>query len=116
MAFIMSLFSDAEMRGAASSAADSSANVCAADMVAVPYESAPRAEAPAQSACVLSEPAPPQIVEVIARLGAEAGCNLNPCVGCSYRYLCDDDDCAMKCYPLDMNHAPTNWGWEEFGL
>ena len=116
MAFIMSLFSDAEMMGVASGAAGSSANVCAANMVAVPNVSAPRAEASAPSACVLSEPAPPQFVEVIARLGSDSGYNLNPCLKCHYRYLCDDDDCAMKCYPVDMNHAPTAWGWEEFGL
>lgn len=116
MAFIMSLFSDAEMMGAASGAASSSASMCAADSVAGPKLSAPRADAPAPSAQVLSEPAPPQVVEVIARLGSDSGCVLNPCVKCHYRYLCDDDDCAMKCYPVDMNHAPTAWGWEEFGI
>lgn len=25
---------------------------------------------------------------------------LDPCVSCPLRGLCDDDDCAMKCYPL----------------
>lgn len=94
MAFIMSLFSDAEMMGAASVAADSSANVCAADMVAVTNESAPRADA-------------------VDCLGSSV---LNPCTQCRYRGLCDSDECAMKCFPLDMNHAPTVWGWEEFGL
>lgn len=94
MAFIVSLFSDAEMMGATSSAASSSASVCAADSVAVPNESAPRAEA-----------------------GDYPGSSmLNPCSQCPYRGLCDSDECAMKCYPLDMNHRPTERGWRRFGL
>lgn len=83
MAFIMSLFSDAEMMGAASGAAGSSAS-----------ESAPCADA-------------------VDCLGSS---RLNPCTQCRYRGLCDSDECAMKCFSLDMNHAPNKWGWEEFGL
>lgn len=116
MAFIMSLFSDAEMIGMASSAASSSANVCAADSVAVPNESAPRTEAQASLVHVLSEPALPQIVEVVARLGSEWGNLLNPCVQCRYRDLCDDDYCAMLCHPVDMSHAPSARGWRRYGI
>lgn len=94
MAFIMSLFSDAEMTGAASGAANSSASVCAADHVAVPNESAPCAEAE----------------------GCLGSSMLNPCPQCPYQGLCDSDECAMKCFPLDMNHAPTSRGWRNFGL
>lgn len=116
MAFIMSLFSDAEMMGAASSAAGSSAGVCAADMVAVLHESVPRTEAQTSSVRVLSEPAVPQVVEVVARLGSDWGNLLNPCVQCRYRYLCDDDYCAMLCHPVDMSHAPSARGWRRYGI
>ena len=105
MAFVLSLFSESEMMGAASGAAPS-----------VPNVSAPRAEASAPSGRVLSEPAPPQVVEVAARLGSEWGRMLNPCVQCRYRDLCDDDDCAMLRFPLDMRHAPTERGWRNYGL
>ena len=105
MAFILSLFSDAEMMGAASAAAPS-----------VPNVSAPRAEASAPSGRVLSEPAPPQVVEVAARLGSDWGYMLNPCVQCRYRGLCDDGECAMMCFPLDMRHAPTERGWRNYGI
>ena len=105
MAFIMSLFSDAEMMGAASAAAP-----------AVPMVSAPRAEASAPSGRVLSEPAPPQVGEVAARLGSDWGYMLNPCVQCRYRYLCDDDYCAMLIHPIDMPHAPKARGWHNYGL
>lgn len=116
MAFIMSLFGDAEMMGVASSAASSSANVCATDSVADPNESGPRAEAQAPSVRVLSEPAVPQVVEVVARLGSDWGNLLNPCVQCRYRYLCDDDYCAMLCHPVDMSHAPSARGWRRYGI
>lgn len=105
MAFILSLFSESEMTGAASSVA-----------VAVPNQSAPRAEAPAPSGCVLSEPAPPQVGEVAARLGSDWGYMLNPCVQCRYRDLCNDDECAMLIHPIDMPHAPTKRGWRNYGL
>lgn len=105
MAFILSLFSDAEMMGAASAAAPS-----------VPKVSAPRAESSTPSGRVLSEPAPPQVVEVVARLGSEWGRMLNPCVQCRYRDLCDDDDCAMLRFPIDMHHAPSSRGWRNYGL
>lgn len=94
MAFIMSLFSDAEMIGAASGAASSSASVCVADPAAVPNESVPCADA-------------------VDCLGSSM---LNPCSQCRFRGLCDSDECAMKCFSLDMNEAPNWWGWEEFGL
>lgn len=105
MAFVLSLFSESEMMGAASAVAP-----------AVPNVSAPRAEASAPSGRVLSEPAPPQVVEVAARLGSEWGQMLNPCVQCRYRDLCDDDDCAMLRFPIDMRHAPTSRGWRNYGL
>lgn len=84
MAFIMSLFSDAEMIGAASGAASYSASMCAADSVAVPNESAPSAEAgdyPDHSM-------------------------LNPCPQCPYQGLCSDE-CAAHSFPLD---APWSYG------
>lgn len=105
MAIVMSLFSESEMTGAASAAA-----------VAVPHVSARRAEAPAPSVGVLSEPAPPQVGEVAARLGSDWGYMLNPCVQCRYRDLCDDDDCAMLRFSIDMRHAPTERGWRNYGL
>lgn len=94
MAFIMSLFSNAEMMGAASGAAGSSASVHADDHIADPNESAPCADA-------------------VDCLGSS---RLNPCTQCRYRGLCDSDECAMKCFSLDMNQAPSDWGWDEFGL
>lgn len=105
MASILSLFSDAEMMGAASIIAP-----------AVPNVSARCAEASAPSGSVLSEPDPPQVVEVSARLGSEWGYMLNPCVQCRYRDLCDDDDCAMLRFSIDMRHAPTERGWRNYGL
>lgn len=105
MATILSLFSESEMMGAASAAAPS-----------VPNVSAPRAEASAPSGRVLSEPAPPQVVEVVARLGSEWGRMLNPCVQCRYRGLCNDGECAMLIHPIDMPHAPTERGWRNYGL
>lgn len=105
MAFIMSLFSESEMMGAASVAAP-----------AVPNVSAPRAEAPAPSGRVLSEPASPQVAEVAARLGSDWGYMLNPCVQCRFRDLCDDDYCAMLIHPIDMPHAPKARGWRNYGL
>lgn len=105
MAFIMSLFSESEMMGAASAAAP-----------AVPNVSARRAVAPASSGRVLSEPAPPQVVEVVARLGSDWGRMLNPCAQCRYRGICDDDECAMLVDPIDMPHAPTANGWRHYGF
>lgn len=105
MAFILSLFSDAEMMGAASVAAP-----------AVPNESARRAEAPAPAVGVLSEPAPPQVAEVVARLGADWGSILNPCAQCRYGGICDDDYCAMLLHPIDMPREPRARGWRNYGL
>lgn len=116
MAFVMSLFSDAEVINVVLGDASSSANVCVTDMVTDPNGSVPRTEAQTQSFRVLSEPAPPQVVEVIACLGSEWENHLDPCVQCRYRGLCDSDDCAMKCYRLDMNHAPTAREWKRFGV
>lgn len=116
MANVLSLFSDAEMMGVVPGAADSSASVCVTDMVAGPNGSVPRTETQVQSFRVLSELAPPQVVEVVARFGSEWGNLLDPCVKCRYRGLCDSEECAMKCYPLDMNHAPKDRGWKRFGI
>lgn len=116
MASILSLFSDAEMKGVASMAAPSASSVCAADSVAVPNESARRAVASAPSVGVLSEPALPQVVEVLARLGSDWGYKLNPCAQCRYRGICDDDYCAMLVHPVDMSNAPTSRGWRNYGL
>ena len=27
---------------------------------------------------------------------------LNPCIGCDLREWCGEDDCAKKCYPIDL--------------
>lgn len=116
MAFILSLFSDAEMSGRADvSLASASVNVRPA-VSAVPNESAPRAEAVAPSGSVLSEPAPPQVVEVAHRLGSDWGYLLNPCVQCRYRDLCDDDYCGMLRHPIDMDNKPTRRGWLNYGI
>lgn len=105
MAIVLSLFDDSEMMGAATVAAP-----------ADPKVSARRAEASAPSGGILSEPAPPQVVEQAARLGKDWGYMLNPCVQCRYRDLCNDDDCAMLISPIDMSHAPTARGWRNYGL
>lgn len=116
MAFIMSLFSDAEMMGkAVDSSGSANVDVRTADS-AVPNESAPRAEASAPSVGVLSEPALPQVVEVASRLGSEWGNLLNPCVQCRYRWLCDSDYCAMLGHPIDMAHEPERRGWLNYGI
>lgn len=116
MAFIMSLFSDAEMMGAASGAAGSSASVCAADSVADPNESAPRAEAQSSFIDECINGFQTNIIEDRERLGSVNSSVVNPCVFCQYQGICDTDECAMKCFSLDMNHAPSKWGWEEFGI
>lgn len=41
---------------------------------------------------------------------------LDPCVSCPLRSLCNDDDCGMQCFPLDMPECPNEAGWEAFGL
>lgn len=105
MAMLLSLFSESEMMGVSSSGLSVRSSVSS-----VP------SEAPAPSAGVLSEPAPPQVVEVAERLGSDYGLIVNPCVKCRYRGLCDDDDCAMKGFRLDMPHAPTTRGWRRFGF
>ena len=112
----MSLFSDAEMIGMASGAASSSASACAADSVAVPHESAPRAEAQSSFIDEWCDGFHPNAIEERERLGADYGYVLNPCIHCQYHCLCDDDECAMKIGSLDMNHAPTSRGWRNFGL
>ena len=116
MAFIMSLFSDAEMIGAASGAASSSANVCAADPAAVPNESAPHAEAQSSFIDEWINGFQTNIIEERERLGSMNSSVVDPCVFCQYQGICDTDECAMKSFSLDMNEAPNWWGWEEFGL
>ena len=116
MAFVLSLFSDAEMIGMASGAADSSANVCAAHLAAVPNESAPRAEAQSSFIDEWSKGFHPNSIEERERLGSDYYYVVNPCVHCQYHYLCDGDDCAMKIGPIDMNCAPSARGWRNFGL
>lgn len=116
MAFIMSLFSDAEMIGMASGAASSSASVCATDSVAVPNESAPRAEAHTSFIDEWISGFQTNTFEERERLGSIDSYVVNPCVHCQYHYLCDTDDCAMKIGSIDMNHAPTSRGWRNFGL
>lgn len=116
MALIMSLFSDAEMIGMASGAASSSASVCATDSVAVPNESAPRAEAHTSFIDEWINGFQTNMIEERERLGSIDSYVVNPCVHCQYHDLCDTDDCAMKIGSLDMNHAPTSRGWRNFGL
>lgn len=105
MAIVMSLFSESEMIG-----------VCAADRSVQSVKSSFQSEASAPSVRVLSEPAPPQGVEVVARIGADRGQVLNPCLRCRYHGLCDDDYCAMLIDSIDMPHAPTANGWRHFGF
>ena len=116
MAFIMSLFSDAEMIGMASGAASSSASVCAADSVADPNESAPRAEAQSSFIDEWISGFQTNPIEERERLGSNDSYVVNPCVHCQYHYLCDTDDCAMKIGPIDMNHAPSARGWRNYGI
>ena len=33
---------------------------------------------------------------------------INPCILCRYNGLCDDDDCAMHNFELDVNVSPLN--------
>lgn len=105
MALLLSLFSESEMSGS-----------CSADRGPASVVSSVPSEAVAPSAGFLSEPAAPQIVEVVHRLGADRGQVLDPCVKCRYRGLCDDDYCAMLLHPIDMPQAPTARGWRHFGL
>lgn len=105
MATVLSLFSESEMISA-----------CAADRSVPSSVSSFQSEASAPSVSVLSEPAPPQVVEVVARLGASRAQIFDPCVQCRYCGLCDGDDCAMKGFRLDMDHAPSARGWRRYGL
>lgn len=116
MAFIMSLFSDAEMIGVASGAAGSSASVCAADSVAVPNESAPRAEAQPSFIGEWISGFQTNPIEERERLGSMDSYVVNPCVHCQYQGICDTDECAMKCFHLDMSNAPTARGWRRYGI
>lgn len=105
MAMLLSLFSESEM-----------ISECPVSRSVQSSVSSFQSEAVAPSVSVLSEPAPPQVVEVVARLGSDWGSVLNPCVQCRYYGLCDDNECAMKCYSLDMSHAPSVRGWHRFGF
>ncbi len=102
---LLSLFSESEL-----------ISVCPVDRSVQSSESSVPSEAVVPSVSVLSEPAPPQVVEVVARLGAEWGQVDDPCVQCRYCGLCDGDGCAMKCFSLDMRHAPSERGWRRFGI
>lgn len=116
MAFILSLFSDAEMMGAGSPAP------AVASSVSVPKQ------VPASKVCAADSSDIGGLssewlhgfqtnpVEERERLGGFAGYCVNPCVHCEYRGLCDDDYCAMLIGPIDMPHAPTDRGWKNFGL
>ena len=33
---------------------------------------------------------------------------INPCILCRYNGMCDDDDCAMHNFELDVNVSPLN--------
>lgn len=116
MAFILSLFSDAEMTGAGSPAPAvatgesvskqvPASNVCAAGSCAAGGLS---------SEWLKGLEANP--VEERERLGAPTRYGGNPCIGCVYQGLCDDDYCAMLLHPIDMRHAPTSRGWRNYGL
>ena len=116
MAFILSLFSDAEMMGAGSPAP------AIASSVSVPKQDS------ASSVCAAGSCAADDLssewlhgfktnpVEERERLSATAGYSVNPCVHCKYRDLCDDDYCAMLIGRIDMPNAPTTRGWRNFGL
>ena len=116
MAFIMSLFSNAEMMGAASSAARSSASVCAADVVAGPCESVPRTEAHSSFIDEWISGFQTNPIEERERLGSIDSYVVNTCVFCQYQGICDTDECAMTCFPLDMSHAPSARGWRNYGI
>lgn len=116
MASILSLFSDAEMKGSAILSVPgassvsvpkqvSASKVCAADSSAVGGLSS-------EWLCGFDT----NPVEERERLSAPARYGGNPCNGCIYQGLCDDDYCAMLLHPIDMPHAPTARGWKVFGL
>lgn len=116
MAFILSLFSDAEMKGAGSPAP------AIASGVSVPKQ------VPVSDGCTVDRSSDDGLssewlhgfqtnpVEERERLCAPIGFGENPCVHCRYRGLCDDDYCAMLGGPIDMPNAPTRRGWRNFGL
>lgn len=37
-------------------------------------------------------------------------------LSCPLRELCNDDDCGMQCFTLDMHECPNEAGWEAFGV
>lgn len=116
MASILSLFSDAEMTGAGSPAPAVASNVSASKQV------------PVSKVCAADTPTVGGLssewlhgfdtnpVEERERLSAPTRYGGNPCIGCIYQDLCDDDYCAMLLHPIDMPHAPTARGWRVFGL
>lgn len=116
MAFILSLFSDAEMMGAGSPAP------AIASGVSVPKQDTDADE------CTVGSSEPRGVidewvngfvtnpVEEKERLSKRPLHNYDPCLFCQYRGLCNDDDCAMIIGPIDMPHAPTRRGWRNFGL
>lgn len=90
---------------------DLASSACAADACAQSSDSSCAAgpdQAPADVLCDdyvgVSFPDGVSLAELIHRLGPV-------CAQCRYCGLCDDDECAMKTFPLDMRHAPTERGW-----
>lgn len=116
MAFILSLFSDAEMMGAGSPAP------AIASSVSVPKQ------VPVSNGCTVDRSSDDGLssewldgfqtnpVEERERVGVLQRFSINPCIDCEYRGLCDQDYCAMMFGPIDMPHAPTSRGWRNFGL
>lgn len=93
---------------------DPASSACASDagsLSSVSSCSAGPDQAPADMLCDdyvgVSFPDGVSMAELIHRLGPV-------CAHCRYCGLCDDDDCAMKTFPLDMRHAPTERGWRTF--
>lgn len=90
---------------------DLASSACVADACTQSSESSSAAgpdQAPADMLCDdyfgVSFPKGVSMAERIHRLGPV-------CAWCHYSGLCDDDECAIKTFPLDMRHAPTERGW-----
>lgn len=94
MVTVLSLFSESEMKGL--SDPNPQVNACAA-----------QSAAPSDSESSLS---------ASAVSPKDYTFNIDPCPKCRYYGMCSDGECAMKLFPLDMNHKPTRRGWVVFGL
>lgn len=105
MAFILSLFSDAEMTGASTPA------IPVASSVSVPKQDPADGLSSDWVQGFQTNP-----VEERERMGVLQRFSYNPCIDCEYRGLCDEDYCAMMFGPIDMSCAPTRRGWENFEL